>query len=176
MFSGGSSSNNTMAEHHDHDHGDEATVWTCSMHPQIRMDEPGLCPLCAMDLIPLQSSGSGDASIDPDAIQISNEAIALANIQTTRVNRENPVKDVRLYGTIQVDERLSQSQTSHESGRIEKLFVNFTGESVKEGQVIATIYSPEVLTAQQELIEAAKVKDIEPSLLQAVRQKLRLWK
>ena len=176
MFSGGSSSNNTMAEHHDHDHGDEATVWTCSMHPQIRMDEPGLCPLCAMDLIPLQSSGSGDASIDPDAIQISNEAIALANIQTTRVNRENPVKDVRLYGTIQVDERLSQSQTSHVSGRIEKLFVNFTGESVKEGQVIATIYSPEVLTAQQELIEAAKVKDIEPSLLQAVRQKLRLWK
>ena len=176
MFSGGSSSNNTMAEHHDHDHGDEATVWTCSMHPQIRMDEPGLCPLCAMDLIPLQSSGSGDASIDPDAIQISNEAIALANIQTTRVNRQNPVKDVRLYGTIQVDERLSQSQTSHVSGRIEKLFVNFTGESVKEGQVIATIYSPEVLTAQQELIEAAKVKDIEPSLLQAVRQKLRLWK
>ena len=51
MFSGGSSSNNTMAVHHDHDHGDEATVWTCSMHPQIRMDEPGLCPLCAMDLI-----------------------------------------------------------------------------------------------------------------------------
>lgn len=176
MFSGGSSSNNTMAEHHDHDHGDEATVWTCSMHPQIRMDEPGLCPLCAMDLIPLQSSGSGDASIDPDAIQISNEAIALANIQTTRVNRQNPVKDVRLYGTIQVDERLSQSQTSHVSGRIEKLLVNFTGESVKEGQVIATIYSPEVLTAQQELIEAAKVQDIEPSLVKAVRQKLGLWK
>src|SRR5690554_2905041 len=177
LFSGGSSSSSDItAEHHDHDHGDEETVWTCSMHPQIRMDEPGLCPLCAMDLIPLQSSGLDDASIDPDAIQMSNEAIALANIQTTRVNRQNPVKDVRLYGTIQVDERLSQSQTSHVSGRIEKLLVNFTGESVKEGQVIATIYSPEVLTAQQELIEASKVKDIEPSLSQAVRQKLRLWK
>src|SRR5690554_5057837 len=177
MFSGSSSTNNgSMAEHHEHDHGDDETVWTCSMHPQVRMDEPGLCPLCAMDLIPLQSSGLDDASIDPDAIQMSNEAIALANIQTTRVNRQNPVKDVRLYGTIQVDERLSQSQTSHVSGRIEKLLVNLTGESVKEGQVIATIYSPEVLTAQQELIEAAKVKDIEPSLLEAVRQKLRLWK
>ena len=177
MFSGANSNNNHItADHHDHDHGDEETVWTCSMHPQIRMDEPGLCPLCAMDLIPLQSSGSGDASIDPDAIQMSIEAIALANIQTTRVDRRNPVKDVRLYGTIQVDERLSQSQTSHVSGRIEKLLVNFTGESVKQGQVIATIYSPEVLTAQQELIEAAKVQDNEPSLLQAVRQKLRLWK
>src|SRR5690554_2938567 len=177
LFSGGSSSrNNLTTEHHDHNHGDDETVWTCSMHPQIRMDEPGLCPLCAMDLIPLQTGGSGDASIDPDAIQLSNEAIALANIQTTRVNRQNPVKDVRLYGTIQVDERLSQSQTSHVSGRIENLLVNFTGESVKEGQIIATIYSPEILTAQQELIEAAKVKDIEPSLLEAVRQKLRLWK
>lgn len=177
LFSGGSSSSNDItAEHHDHDHGDEETVWTCSMHPQIRMDEPGLCPLCAMDLIPLQANGSGDASIDPDAIQMSTEAIALANIQTTIVNRQNPVKEVRLYGTIQTDERLSQSQTSHVSGRIEKLLVNFTGESVKEGQVIATIYSPEVLTAQQELIEASKVKDIEPSLSQAVRQKLRLWK
>ena len=179
MFSGGSSNNNhATADHHDHDHdhGEEETVWTCSMHPQIRMDEPGLCPLCAMDLIPLQSNGSGDASIDPDAIQMSNEAIALANIQTTRVDRQNPVKDVRLYGTIQVDERLSQSQTSHVSGRIEKLSVNFTGENVKQGQVIATIYSPEILTAQQELIEAAKVQDIEPSLLQAVRQKLQLWK
>jgi Cu(I)/Ag(I) efflux system membrane fusion protein len=111
----------TLEEAHDHDHGADPTVWTCSMHPQIRMDEPGLCPICAMDLIPLQTSGSGDAAIDPDAIQMSIEAIALANIQTTRVNRQNPVKDVRLYGTIQVDERLSQSQTSHVSGRIEKL-------------------------------------------------------
>lgn len=180
LFFPGSSSGDHSAEHseehHDHDHGDDATVWTCSMHPQIRMDEPGLCPLCAMDLIPLQTTGSGDASIDPDAIQLSVEAAALANVQTTVVSRQNPVKEVQLYGTIQVDERLSQSQTSHVSGRIEKLFVTFTGESVKEGQVIATIYSPEVMAAQQELIEAAKVQDIEPSLVKAVRDKLRLWK
>lgn len=180
LFFPGSSSGDHSAEHseehHDHDHGDDATVWTCSMHPQIRMDEPGLCPLCAMDLIPLQTTGSGDASIDPDAIQLSVEAAALANVQTTVVSRQNPVKEVQLYGTIQMDERLSQSQTSHVSGRIEKLFVTFTGESVKEGQVIATIYSPEVMAAQQELIEAVKVQDIEPSLVKAVRDKLRLWK
>ncbi len=175
IFSGSSSSESHSTSEH-HDHGIEETIWTCSMHPQIRMDEPGLCPLCAMDLIPLQSSGSGDASIDPDAIQLSNEAIALANILTTKVNRQNPVKDVRLYGTIQVDERLSHSQTSHVSGRIEKLFVNFTGESVKEGQVIATIYSPELLTAQQELIEAAKMQELDSSLIEAVRRRLRLWK
>lgn len=177
IFSGDSSSGEqtTAAEHdHDHDHGEE--VWTCSMHPQIRMDKPGKCPLCAMDLIPLKTTGSGDAAIDPDAIQLSAEAVALANIQTTVVSRQNPVKNVRLYGTIQVDERLSQSQTSHVSGRIEKLMVSFTGESVRQGQTIATIYSPELLSAQQELLEAIKMKDIQPALLQAVREKLSLWK
>ena len=146
------------------------------MHPQIRMEEPGDCPICGMDLIPLQTSGSGDATVDLDAIQLSVEAAALANVQTTVVSRQNPIKEVQLYGTIQVDERLSQSQTSHVSGRIEKLFVTFTGENVKRGQPLATIYSPELLNAQQELIEATKMKDIQPAILEAVRDKLRLWK
>ena len=134
------------------------------------------CPICGMDLIPLQTNGSGDISVDPDAIQLSVEAAALANVQTTIVSRQNPVKEVQLYGTIQVDERLSQSQTSHVSGRIERLYVSFTGESVRRGQPIATIYSPELLNAQQELIEAVKMKDLQPALLQAVREKMRLWK
>lgn len=181
IFSGGSSSSKraAMPEHnhdHDHSHAHDEEVWTCSMHPQIRMDKPGKCPICAMDLIPLKTTGSGDAGIDPDAIQLSAEAVALANIQTTIVSRQNPVKEIRLYGTIQVDERLSQSQTSHVSGRIEKLMISFTGESVRRGQPIATIYSPELLSAQQELLEAVKMKDIQPVLLQAAREKLSLWK
>ena len=178
IFSGNNrnqSSNQTTVEEA-HDHSAEPTVWTCSMHPQIRMEEPGDCPICGMDLIPLQTTGSGDAAIDPNAIQLSVEAAALANVQTTIVSRQNPVKEVQLYGTIQVDERLSQSQTSHVSGRIERLYVSFTGESVRRGQPIATIYSPELLNAQQELIEAAKMKDLQPALVQAVREKLRLWK
>lgn len=153
-----------------------AVVWTCSMHPQIKMDKPGKCPLCAMDLIPLKSSDSGDDAIDDDAIQLSKEAIALANIQTTVVGQQEAVKDFQLYGTIQVDERLQQSQTSHVNGRIEKLFINFTGESVKQGQLIATIYSPDLLNAQQELLEAQKLTDFQPMLLDAAKEKLRLWK
>lgn len=179
LFSGGNRrqstpQTDTVEEAHDHDA--EPTIWTCSMHPQIRMEEPGDCPLCGMDLIPLQTTGTGDTSIAPDAIQLSAEATALANVQTTVVSRQNPVKEVQLYGTIQVDERLSQSQTSHVSGRIEKLFITFTGESVRRGQPIASIYSPELLSAQQELIEAVKMQDLQPALLQAVREKLRLWK
>lgn len=179
LFSGGNrkqSSLQTAAMEEAHDHDAEPTIWTCSMHPQIRMEEPGDCPLCGMDLIPLQTTGTGDATIDPDAIQLSAEAAALANVQTTVVSRQNPVKEVQLYGIIQVDERLSQSQASHVSGRIEKLFVTFTGESVRRGEPIATIYSPELLNAQQELIEAVKMQDLQPALIEAVREKLRLWK
>lgn len=175
FFGSNSGSNSKSAHSHSHDH-EEDVVWTCSMHPQIRSDKPGLCPLCAMDLTPLRSSGSGGDLVHPDAIQISEEAIALANIQTTTVSRQQAVKDLHLYGTIQIDERLSQSQTSHINGRVEKLLVNFTGESVREGQTIALVYSPDLMNAQQELLEAQKMETIQPTLLQAAKEKLKSWK
>ena len=173
LLFGGSSGSVTEGEGHTHEAAAEE-IWTCSMHPQIKQDKPGKCPLCAMDLIPLVTSGG--AGIDPDAIELSNEAIALANIVTTKVSRGNPEKVLRLYGTIQLDERLSRSQVSHLNGRIEELFVNFTGESVSKGQPIANIYSPDLMTAQQELLEAAKMSPAQPALLAAAREKLRLWK
>lgn len=155
----------------------QSEVWTCSMHPQIRKNEPGDCPICGMDLIPLRSAGSGTgAGVPDDAMQMSEEATALANIQTSVVSRKNPVKDISLYGVIAPDERSLQSQTAHIGGRIEKLFVDFTGVTVHTGQPLVTIYSPELLTAQQELLEALKLKDTQPQLLQAARDKLRLWK
>ena len=175
IFGGGGSHNHDL-ESETAQTEEASTVWTCSMHPQIKMDKPGKCPLCAMDLIPLKTSGGGDDVVDDDAIQLSKEAIALANIQTSVVGHQDAIKDIQLYGTIQVDERLQQSQTSHVSGRIENLYVTFTGESVKEGQLIAKIYSPDLLTAQQELIEAAKLRDLQPLLLDAAKEKLRLWK
>src|SRR5690606_10110673 len=109
-----------------------ATIWTCSMHPQIRMEEPGKCPICAMDLIPLVQGGS--ASIDPDAIQMTEEAAMLARVETTVVSRHKPTREVRLYGKVQVDERQLRNQVSHLSGRIEQLYASFTGETIEMGQ------------------------------------------
>jgi membrane fusion protein, copper/silver efflux system len=150
------------------------TIWTCSMHPQIRMTEPGKCPICGMDLIPLAQSNS--ASVDPDAIHMSKDAAELANVLTTVVTKQKPVKEVRLYGKVQADERLFQSQTSHVPGRIERLNINFTGETVAKGQVLAEIYSPELITAQQELLETVKTKQLQPELYEASKEKLRQWK
>lgn len=161
-------------EGHSHDlEQDESGVWTCSMHPQIRMDKPGKCPICAMDLIPLKKNSGENTSVDPSAIQLSDEAAALADVQTTRISREKPVKKVRLYGKIAPDERSLQSQTAYVGGRIEKLFIEFTGEEVHSGQTLATIYSPELFTAQQELLQAISMN--QPQLIQAAREKLRLW-
>ncbi len=149
------------------------TVWTCSMHPQIRRDKPGKCPICEMDLIPLAESGS---TVNPEAIQLDSATLQLANVETVVISRQKPVKEIRLYGKVQPDERLVQTLPAHFPGRIEQLFVNYTGEPVGKGQVVASIYSPELVTAQQELLEALKYGDSNPALVDAAIQKLRQWK
>jgi len=157
-----------------HDHAAEGKeIWTCSMHPQIRKDESGDCPICGMDLIPLQQSNT---VIDDQAIEMSESAMKLAEVQTSIVALGNVSKEVRLYGKIQVDERLLRTQTAHIPGRIEQLLVNVTGENVKKGQLIAKVYSPELVTAQKELHEALAMADKYPAILDAAREKLRLWK
>ncbi len=164
----------TAKEEHNHSESEKKNeIWTCSMHPQIKKDKPGLCPLCAMDLIPLSQNST--AQMDSNAIHFTADAAALANVATTVVSRTNPAKEVRLYGKVQADERLLQNQVAHISGRIEKLFVGFTGETVSKGQLLALIYSPELITAQQELIEAAKDKLSQAVIYEAAKEKLRQW-
>jgi Cu(I)/Ag(I) efflux system membrane fusion protein len=151
----------------------QATIWTCAMHPHIHMSEPGKCPICGMDLITLNQN---NFDTDPAAIHLTKEAAELANVMTSFVTKEKPMKEVRLFGKVQADERLIQSQAAHFPGRIEKLLVNFTGESVKSGQALAVLYSPELIIAQQELLEAAKVKQFQPEIFEASKEKLRQWK
>jgi Cu(I)/Ag(I) efflux system membrane fusion protein len=148
-------------------------VWTCSMHPQIRQPEPGDCPICGMDLIPLES---GNDAADPDAISMSESAMIIAGISTYKVGNTDGIKEISLNGKIEVNEKRVYSQSSHIPGRIEKIQVSFVGEYVKKGQVVAYVYSPELASAQQELIEAYSVKDIQPQLFESVKTKLKNWK
>jgi len=127
-----------------------------------------------MDLIPLVQGGT--ASIDPETIRMTEEAAMLARVETSVVSRQKPSSQVRLYGKVQVDERQLRNQVSHLSGRIEQLYASFTGETIETGQTLAGIYSPEVITAQQELLEAAKTKSIQPAIYEAAKEKLRQWK
>ena len=158
------------AEGHQHDGESASGIWTCAMHPQIKMDKPGQCPICGMELIPLQKL---DAEIDEQAIQLSESAIKLAEVQTIVVKKAHATKELRLYGKIQASENLLQTQTAHVSGRIEQLMINVTGESVKKGQLIARVYSPELINAQKELIEAGSMASEYPMITEAAREKLR---
>lgn len=148
-------------------------IWTCSMHPQIRQSGPGKCPLCGMALIPLKHESA--VQENPDSIRLTKEAAELANVATSVAQLRKPVKQIRLYGKVKPDERLLQSQVSHVSGRIDKLFVNFTGEAVSRGEPLAMVYSPELVTAQQELLEAAKAKATQPEIYEAAKSKLKQW-
>ncbi len=166
--------NSDMSDSHDHSSESQGEMWTCSMHPQIMQPEPGDCPICGMDLIPTES---GEEGLAMGQFKMTKNAMALANIRTTKVGwgaaEDNTLK---LSGTIEENEKAVATQASYFDGRIEKLFVNFKGEEVRNGQQLATIYSPELVSAQQELITAASLKESQPSLYKAVRNKLKLWK
>lgn len=150
-------------------------LWTCSMHPQIQQNSPGKCPLCAMDLIPVESTLDMESEFE-DEITMSESALKLAEIQTYRVSLQKPKKEIRLLGKVKPDERLIYSQAIHFPGRVEKLFVNFTGEKVVKGQKLATVYSSELVTAQKELFEVLKDESTSPLLAEAARNKLKQWK
>ena len=142
------------------------------MHPQIREEEPGDCPICGMDLVPVQSL---QEEVGEDEIQMTEAAMQLANIQTTKVGRGTISKEIKLQGIVTTDERRLSSVTAHFDGRVEKLYADFTGQYIRKGQKLATLYSPDLVTAQKELFEALKLKESNPSFYQAAIQKLKLW-
>ncbi len=164
----------TGHEGHDHESEDPGT-WTCSMHPQIKRDKAGDCPICGMDLIPLASMDAQGEDVDPNEIMMTESAAKLAEVQTMRVGTGNPEKSIHLQGKIQADERRIAELTARFGGRIEELFLNFTGQNVRKGQKLATIYSPELVTAQRELLEAVALKNERPGLYAAAKGKLKLW-
>ena len=177
IFGGGSADTATNKVKDDHNHSEEIAsgqMWTCSMHPQIMQPEPGDCPICGMDLIPAETGADG---LLADQFKMTENAMALANIQTTVVGSGAiEAGTLKLSGKIRENEESNAVQVTYFAGRIEKLYVNSTGERVGKGQRLATIYSPELVSAQQELLTAASLKESQPELYSAVRNKLKLWK
>ncbi len=158
----------TMHEHEKND------TWTCSMHPQIMQSEPGDCPICGMDLIPKENNSEG---LSPNQFKMTKNAIALANIQTTVINASGAGEGtLELSGKIMENEDANQVQTAHYNGRVEKLYIKAIGETVYKGQLLAEVYSPELVAAQQELLTAVTLKKAQPRLYTTVRNKLKNWK
>lgn len=151
----------------DHNVG-AVTEWTCSMHPQIRQPNPGKCPICGMDLIPVTTTEHTDEG--PRALTLSPAAQALAEIETAPVERRAVAAELRLTGKVTADERRVREVALLADARVEKLFANYEGAAVRAGDPLAELYSPDVLTAARELVVARG----NPALVRAARAKLQL--
>ncbi len=138
-----------------HDHGEAAgpQMWTCSMHPQIRQPNPGDCPICGMDLIPVATSSGGLRTLT-----ISPETEALMNIASTPVERRYVSHEIPMVGKVDYDETKVGYISAWVAGRLDNLFVDFTGVQVDKGDHMVLIYSPELYAAQEELIQALKYR------------------
>jgi len=170
--------NKTEISAEDHEAMDHVpgTLWTCAMHPHLRLEKPGSCPICGMTLIPVSTDEEGGDEEGGDyTVKLSNTAMKIAEVSTSLVENKIPYKEIYLPGKVMADERRISELTSRFPGRIEKLFVNFTGQKVRKGQVLAKIYSPNLVTAQRELFEAFKFQESNPGYYTAARNKLKLW-
>ncbi len=163
----------------------QAEFWTCAMHPQIKQPGPGKCPICAMELVPVFKNSQ--ASLGPNQIELSAGAIAIAGVRTTPVIRAMPTVEVRMVGKVDFDETKLSYITARFPGRLDRLFVDYTGVRVNKGDHLVEIYSPALLAAQEELLQTistarelkgssnALLRDRTQEMVQAARDKLLLW-
>jgi len=159
--------------------------WTCSMHPQIRQPEPGRCPICGMEFVPVTTDEAGKRT-SPRELTLSPYAEKLAEVRVAPVERKSVEKVIRLLGKVVYDETGLRAVTAWFPGRIERLYVDYTGRTVRKGEKLAELYSPELFNAWEELVQAQRsavrfagaksspTGDVFSRAVEAVREKLRL--
>ena len=158
-------------------------VWTCPMHAQIRMPEFGGCPLCGMDLVLLGAA----ADEGPRELAMSEAALALAGIEVQPVQRRAATRSVRMVGKVVLDQTAVRTISAWIPGRLERLYVDSTGVRIEGGEHLLDLYSPELLSAQEELLTAREriantadessrfLADSNQRAYRAARDKLLLW-
>ena len=138
----------------EHVHGEQEeadpALWTCPMHPQIKLPDFGACPICGMDLVEMTRGGDDN----PRQLVMSPASKALARIVTEQVRRKNVTRPVRMVGKVDYDETAVRTISAWVAGRIDRLYVDYTGVRVREGDHLVWLYSPDLLTAQEELLSA----------------------
>lgn len=152
----------------DSENTEESTIYACPMLCVPPQDKPGKCSVCGMELLSVDDTGKAN---DP-VIAMSERSRALSQIQTKEVATGKAEAEIRVTGKVTVDETRMFDLAARIAGRIDELFADFTGKQVKKGDVLASIYSPELISAQEELSQAVKSGD--KQIIEASRQKLAL--
>lgn len=152
----------------------EIAYWTCSMHPSVRSDGPGTCPICSMDLTPVTRE-----EIETGVIMVDERRRQLIGVKTDTVRRDNLTKAIRTVGTVMADETRVEDITLKFQAWIGEVDADYTGKSVKKGERLFTFYSPELWSAQEEYIESVRRAQDNPNrsnrLAEVAETRLRLW-
>lgn len=163
----------------------ETQFWTCAMHPQIKLPEPGQCPICGMDLIPVESGQ--DEMEGLRELSVSEHSVRLMEIETAPVERKFVTAEIRMVGKVDYNETRVSDISAWVPGRLDRLFVDYTGVPVRKGDHMVYLYSPELLSAQEELLQAIRavknlrgsdvsmIREMSKATVDAAREKLRLW-
>ncbi len=159
-------------ENSKHDHA--AVEYTCPMHPEIIRDKPGTCPICGMDLVKKESGGKKSTEADLEALLKPTNEFVVSSIPVTTIEKKEEQIEIDALGNIAYDTRQVGSISSRVAGRIEKLYVRYRYQKINKGQHILDIYSPELLTAQQNLLFLLKNDAENITFIQAAKEKLLL--
>jgi Cu(I)/Ag(I) efflux system membrane fusion protein len=155
-----------------HSHADGAVAhYTCPMHPAVKQAGPGQCPICGMDLTPVTR-----AEVESGVILVDDARRQRIGLKTARAEVAPMDLSIRALGRVTYDEKALVDVTLKLDGYIHELRVNATGEPVKKGDVLFTLYSPELYAAQQEYLLARRSQSTaNTSLVGAARKRLELW-
>ncbi len=156
---------NARRDRGEHVHAADAqgSIYYCPMHPSVTSNKPGNCPICGMKLVKRTGSVQADAAAQiagsaklerGTAVALSPDQRVMANVKTMRLVPAASSDAFVTTGRVTFDERRVAQVTSYTSGRIERLYVNFTGDRVTRGNAVAEIYSPDLYAAQREYLVA----------------------
>lgn len=169
---------NNTNETHDtelHDHSESTETYYCSMHPEVRQTEPGNCPICGMDLILDQNTAPDSAQTaleHTNSLHLSRSVNENLGLQTVQVESGLVNLEIQLPGKIELDPTKSVRMSTYIAGRIDQLLVNFEGAYVEKGEVVATLYSPQMITAQQEFLTLIENNPSRVNLIESAQTKL----
>jgi Cu(I)/Ag(I) efflux system membrane fusion protein len=150
------------------------TKYTCPMHPQILEEHPGSCPICGMTLVKKSGQASEGSGISLNTVLQPVSSSVISAVTAITPTQKDIATEIQAEGYLDFDARMFNNIASRFSGRIEKLYIKYAFEEIHSGQRIFDIYSPDMVTAQQDLLFLIKNSPQETGLVEAAKQKLLL--